>query len=77
MPKARAAIVPVTPFQQNCTLLWEEDTNTGVVIDPRSSISIIPVSSPMPLTVVAPARAGREGGAITVTPVRWPLLACA
>jgi hydroxyacylglutathione hydrolase len=38
MPRARAAIVPVTPFQQNCTLLWEEDTNTGVVIDPGGDL---------------------------------------
>jgi hydroxyacylglutathione hydrolase len=38
MPRARATIVPVTPFQQNCTLLWEEDTGTGVVIDPGGDL---------------------------------------
>ncbi len=27
-------IIPVTPFQQNCTLLWCEHTQRGVVIDP-------------------------------------------
>src|SRR3954470_9403535 len=32
--KAGAAIIPVTPFQQNCTLLWCEATKQAVVIDP-------------------------------------------
>ncbi|MDO9708384.1 MBL fold metallo-hydrolase [Paracraurococcus lichenis] len=30
----KAAIVPVTPFQQNCSLWWEETTGEGVVVDP-------------------------------------------
>lgn len=30
----QVAIVPVTPFQQNCALLWDSDTKRGVVIDP-------------------------------------------
>jgi glyoxylase-like metal-dependent hydrolase (beta-lactamase superfamily II) len=29
-----AAIVPVTPFQQNCTLVWDDATKEGVVVDP-------------------------------------------
>lgn len=29
-----AAILPVTPFQQNCTLIWDDETKDGVVIDP-------------------------------------------
>lgn len=29
-----AAIVPVTPFQQNCTLIWDEETKIGVIVDP-------------------------------------------
>lgn len=28
-----AAIIPVTPFQQNCTLLWETKGMTGVLVD--------------------------------------------
>jgi glyoxylase-like metal-dependent hydrolase (beta-lactamase superfamily II) len=36
--KARAAIIPVTPFQQNCTLLWDEATRRGVVIDPGGDV---------------------------------------
>jgi glyoxylase-like metal-dependent hydrolase (beta-lactamase superfamily II) len=34
----KAAIVPVTPFQQNCTLIWDEATKTGAVIDPGGDL---------------------------------------
>jgi len=34
MSKLNIAIVPVTPFEQNCTLMWDEDTKRGVIIDP-------------------------------------------
>lgn len=34
MGKLSAAIVTITPFQQNCTLLWDDETMEGVVIDP-------------------------------------------
>ena len=37
-PKAGAAIIPVTPFQQNCTLLWCEATKKAVVIDPGGDV---------------------------------------
>ena len=38
MTKAKALIIPVTPFQQNCTLLWCEATNRAVVIDPGGDL---------------------------------------
>lgn len=34
----RAAIVPVTPFQQNCTLIWTDEHKRGVVIDPGGDL---------------------------------------
>ncbi|WP_028110322.1 MBL fold metallo-hydrolase [Ferrimonas futtsuensis] len=34
-------IVPVTPFQQNCTLLWCGDTNKAAVIDPGGDLERI------------------------------------
>jgi len=37
----KAAIVPVTPFQQNCTLLFDEATKRGVVIDPGGDLDRI------------------------------------
>jgi hydroxyacylglutathione hydrolase len=34
MPQLQAAIIPVTPFQQNCALLWDAASKRGTVIDP-------------------------------------------
>jgi hydroxyacylglutathione hydrolase len=34
----KAAIVPVTPFQQNCALLWDEGTKLGAVVDPGGDL---------------------------------------
>lgn len=41
MGRLQAVIVPVTPFQQNCTLLFDEDTKNGVVVDPGGDVAII------------------------------------
>ena len=38
MTKTKAVIVPVTPFQQNCTPLWCEVTKRAVVIDPGGDL---------------------------------------
>ncbi len=37
----KAAIVPVTAFQQNCTLLWDEETKIGAVVDPGGDLDRI------------------------------------
>lgn len=37
----KAAIIPVTPFQQNCTLLFDEVTKVGVVVDPGGDLDEI------------------------------------
>lgn len=37
----KAAIIPVTPFQQNCTLIWDEATKTAAVIDPGGDLEAI------------------------------------
>ena len=34
----KAVIVPVTPFQQNCTLLWDPETKAGAVVDPGGDL---------------------------------------
>ena len=34
----KIAIIPVTPYQQNCTLLWDEATMRGAVIDPGGDV---------------------------------------
>jgi glyoxylase-like metal-dependent hydrolase (beta-lactamase superfamily II) len=41
MSQARAAIIQVTPFQQNCTLLWCEATRRAAVIDPGGDLELI------------------------------------
>ena len=41
VPDLRAAIIPVTPFQQNCTLLWSDTTKKGAVIDPGGDLDRI------------------------------------
>jgi glyoxylase-like metal-dependent hydrolase (beta-lactamase superfamily II) len=37
----KAAILPVTPFQQNCTLLWNDATMRGAVSDPGGDLDRI------------------------------------
>ena len=34
----KVAIVPVTPFQQNCSIVWDADTRTGAVVDPGGDL---------------------------------------
>lgn len=34
----RYHIVPVTPFEQNCTLVWCENTNQAAIIDPGGDL---------------------------------------
>jgi hydroxyacylglutathione hydrolase len=38
LPPLRAAMVPVTPFQQNCTLLWCTRTMRGAFVDPGGDL---------------------------------------
>lgn len=40
-PQLKAAIVPVTPLQQNCTLIWNADTKLGAVVDPGGDLDRI------------------------------------
>ncbi|HEX4366787.1 MAG TPA: MBL fold metallo-hydrolase [Rhodopila sp.] len=37
-PRLRGAIVPVTPFQQNCAILWDDDSKVGMVVDPGGDV---------------------------------------
>ena len=58
MGALKTAVVPVTPFQQNCTLLWDEATRAGVVIDPGGDVQDI---------LAAIAREGLDIAAIWLT----------
>ncbi|PIV72314.1 MAG: hypothetical protein COW56_09820, partial [Rhodocyclales bacterium CG17_big_fil_post_rev_8_21_14_2_50_68_7] len=35
------AVIPVTPFQQNCSLLWCEETARAAVVDPGGDLDLI------------------------------------
>ncbi|WFR97252.1 MBL fold metallo-hydrolase [Rhizobium tumorigenes] len=37
----QAGIIPVTPFQQNCTILFDPDTKEGVLVDPGGDVDVI------------------------------------
>jgi hydroxyacylglutathione hydrolase len=41
MGQLNAGIVPVTPFQQNCTILFDTDDKAGVVVDPGGDVERI------------------------------------
>lgn len=40
-PALRVAVIPVTAFQQNCSLLWNAATMRGAVVDPGGDIEQI------------------------------------
>ncbi|HBK08014.1 MAG TPA: hypothetical protein DDZ81_19525 [Acetobacteraceae bacterium] len=41
MGQLRGAIVPVTPFQQNCAILWDDESKAGMVVDPGGDVDRI------------------------------------
>jgi hydroxyacylglutathione hydrolase len=41
MGKLNAGIIPVTAFEQNCTILFDEETKEGVVVDPGGDVDRI------------------------------------
>jgi hydroxyacylglutathione hydrolase len=41
MGKLKGAVIPVTEFQQNCAVLWDDDTKQAVVVDPGGDVDRI------------------------------------
>ena len=41
MGMLQAGIIPVTPFQQNCTVLFDSETREGVIVDPGGDVDVI------------------------------------
>ena len=41
MSNLKIAIIPVTAFQQNCTLMWDEESSKGVIVDPGGDVDRI------------------------------------
>lgn len=40
-PPIQIMVIPVTPFQQNCALVWDTETNVAAVIDPGGDVPTI------------------------------------
>jgi hydroxyacylglutathione hydrolase len=38
MGQLQATVLPVTPYQQNCSILWDETTRAAVVFDPGGEV---------------------------------------
>ncbi|RYI98595.1 MAG: MBL fold metallo-hydrolase [Acetobacteraceae bacterium] len=50
----KAAVIPVTPFEQNCSLFWDDVTLRGVVIDPGGEVDrILTAVAELKITVEA------------------------
>ena len=41
MGQLQIAIIPVTDFQQNCTMMWDADSKAGVIVDPGGDVDRI------------------------------------
>ena len=54
MGQLNAGIVPVTPFEQNCTILFDTESKQGVVVDPGGDVErILAVLSDNGISVTA------------------------
>ncbi|MBL6958621.1 MAG: MBL fold metallo-hydrolase [Rhodospirillales bacterium] len=48
----KAAVIPVTPFQQNCALIWCEETMRGAFVDPGGEVDrLLETAGEMGVTV--------------------------
>jgi glyoxylase-like metal-dependent hydrolase (beta-lactamase superfamily II) len=54
----RGAMVPVTPFQQNCSIFWDDETKEGMVVDPGGDV---------PRIMAAVQQTGAQIGKIVLT----------
>jgi hydroxyacylglutathione hydrolase len=57
-PILRGALVPVTPFQQNCSIFWDDQTKEGMVVDPGGDV---------PRIMAAVQKTGAQIGKIVLT----------
>ena len=76
--KAGAIIVPVTLFEQNCTLIWCEATKKAVVIDPGGDV-LVTSGARFGITGVrdfAPDRWLNEGDRVSIGELTFDILHC-
>jgi glyoxylase-like metal-dependent hydrolase (beta-lactamase superfamily II) len=41
MTQLKAMVIPVTPFEQNCSLIWNDDSKRGAIVDPGGDVDKI------------------------------------
>lgn len=41
MTKLQALLIPVTPFQQNCSLVFDQERKVGAIVDPGGDVPVI------------------------------------
>ncbi|MEY3081948.1 MAG: hypothetical protein RJA94_1933 [Pseudomonadota bacterium] len=41
MTQLKAFIIPVTPFQQNCSLVYDDERKVGAIVDPGGDVPVI------------------------------------
>lgn len=41
MTKLQAFLIPVTPFQQNCSLVFDSERKIGAIVDPGGDVAVI------------------------------------
>ena len=41
MTKLQAFLIPVTPFQQNCSLVFDSESKIGAIVDPGGDVPVI------------------------------------
>jgi glyoxylase-like metal-dependent hydrolase (beta-lactamase superfamily II) len=68
MAKARIAIVPVTPFQQNCTILVCDKTGEAAVVDPGGDLprirnALAQLGAPVKKILITHGHIDHAGGA--------------
>jgi glyoxylase-like metal-dependent hydrolase (beta-lactamase superfamily II) len=52
MANLRGAVIPVTPFQQNCAILWDDASKHAIVVDPGGDVDRILAAIDQPALTV-------------------------
>ena len=77
IPPLQATIIPVTPLQQNCTLLWCTKTMRGAFVDPGGDIdrlkaAMVQHEQPLPQRMFALSTRGtRNAYEVAFRPGDW------
>ena len=65
-PPLKAAIIPVTPLQQNCTLLWCVKTMRGAFCDPGGDLQRLKAAAQQAGVTIEKILLTHDGGGVDV-----------